>query len=51
MSLHLPDKWVWDFWFARQGEYTHIFLSASSAPAERSGDPALERKYWACALA
>jgi beta-fructofuranosidase len=25
MTLHLADKWVWDFWFAREGEFTHIF--------------------------
>ena len=25
MTLRLDDKWVWDFWFARQGEFTHIF--------------------------
>ncbi|MDK2981097.1 MAG: beta-fructofuranosidase [Chloroflexota bacterium] len=25
MSLRLADQWMWDFWFARQGEFTHIF--------------------------
>jgi len=25
MTLHLEDKWVWDFWFARDGNNTHIF--------------------------
>lgn len=25
MTLHLQDKWVWDFWFARAGEDYHIF--------------------------
>ena len=41
MSLHLPDKWVWDFWFARQGEYTHIFYL--QAP-RRLKDP--EIRHW-----
>jgi beta-fructofuranosidase len=25
MVLRLPDKWVWDFWFARNGGEDHIF--------------------------
>jgi beta-fructofuranosidase len=25
MSLRLPDKWIWDFWLARDGENHHIF--------------------------
>jgi beta-fructofuranosidase len=25
MALHLPDKWVWDFWFARRGDEHHVF--------------------------
>ena len=25
MPLHLEDKWVWDFWFARDGMDYHIF--------------------------
>jgi len=25
MTLHVEDKWVWDFWFARDGADTHIF--------------------------
>ena len=25
MTLHLNDKWVWDFWFAQDGADTHIF--------------------------
>src|SRR4051794_39697581 len=32
MALHLPDKWVWDFWFARAGDEYHLFfLQAPSA--------------------
>lgn len=26
MSLRLPDKWVWDFWFARSGGEHHVFF-------------------------
>jgi beta-fructofuranosidase len=25
MSLRLPDKWVWDFWFVRRGGERHLF--------------------------
>jgi beta-fructofuranosidase len=25
MTLHLPDKWVWDFWLAQDGPDYHIF--------------------------
>ncbi len=25
MALHLADKWIWDFWLARQGPDYHIF--------------------------
>jgi beta-fructofuranosidase len=25
MTLRLPDKWLWDFWFAHDGPDTHIF--------------------------
>jgi beta-fructofuranosidase len=32
MALQLPDKWVWDFWFAREGDDYHLFyLQAPSA--------------------
>jgi len=38
MTLRLPDKWVWDFWFARRENEWHIFyLQAPRA----LGDPAL----------
>ncbi len=37
MPLRLPDKWVWDFWFAQQDGQHHIFyLQAPRA----LGDPA-----------
>lgn len=25
MALRLPDKWVWDFWFARKDDEHHVF--------------------------
>jgi beta-fructofuranosidase len=32
MAFHLPDKWVWDFWFARDGDDYHLFyLQAPSS--------------------
>ena len=38
MTLRLPDKWVWDFWFARrEGEWHIFYLQAPRA----LGDPAL----------
>ena len=38
MSFSLPDKWVWDFWFARHEGQHHIFyLQAPRA----LGDPGL----------
>lgn len=39
--LHLEDKWIWDFWFAQDGEKIHIFY----LQAPRSlGDPDLRHK-------
>jgi beta-fructofuranosidase len=38
MAFDLPDKWIWDFWFARDGEHFHVFyLQAPSSlrPHER----------------
>ncbi len=25
IMLSLPDKWIWDFWFAQDGDKYHIF--------------------------
>jgi beta-fructofuranosidase len=25
MALRLPDRWLWDFWFAREGDDVHVF--------------------------
>lgn len=42
MALRIPDKWVWDFWFARTGEDVHLFY----LQAPRSlGDPALRHHH------
>jgi len=41
MTLHLPEDWVWDFWFAQDGADYHIFY----LQAPRSlGDP--ELRHW-----
>ena len=41
MALRLPDKWVWDFWLARDGADHHIFyLQAPRA----LGNPALRHR-------
>jgi beta-fructofuranosidase len=39
--LQLPDHWVWDFWFAREGERYHVFYL--HAP-KSLGDPDL--RHW-----
>jgi beta-fructofuranosidase len=25
MALRLPDRWIWDFWFAQDGDEVHVF--------------------------
>lgn len=41
MALELENKWVWDFWFARDGDDYHLFyLQADKA----LGDP--ELRHW-----
>jgi beta-fructofuranosidase len=41
MALELPDKWIWDSWYADDGQLFHAFyLQASRA----LGDP--ERRHW-----
>jgi len=41
MTLHLPDKWIWDFWLAQDGRGYHVFY----LQAPRSlGDPDL--RHW-----
>lgn len=41
MSLKFADKWIWDFWFARDGDAFHIFYL--QAP-KSLGDP--ELRHW-----
>lgn len=37
MTLQFTDKWVWDFWFANDGEDIHVFyLQASNTLAHES---------------
>lgn len=41
MALELPDRWVWDFWFAEDGDDVHVFY----LQAPRSlGDPDLRHR-------
>src|SRR5215831_9606788 len=35
MALRLPDKWVWDFWLARDGGDHHIFYLQAPRTLER----------------
>jgi len=41
MTLHLEDKWIWDFWFARDDDHFHVFYL--QAP-KSVGDP--EQRHW-----
>ena len=41
MALRLPDRWLWDFWFAVDGDEVHVFfLQAPRA----LGDPELRHR-------
>lgn len=41
MTLHLADRWLWDFWFAVEGDAVHVFY----LQAPRSlGDPELRHR-------
>ncbi|MGD8709602.1 MAG: glycoside hydrolase family 68 protein, partial [Ectothiorhodospiraceae bacterium] len=45
MALRLDDKWIWDFWFARDGEDHHVYF----LQADRSlGDP--EQRHWSVSI-
>lgn len=45
MSLHLEDRWIWDFWLARRGPEHHVFfLHAPRA----LGDP--DQRHWNVAI-
>jgi beta-fructofuranosidase len=41
MSLRLPDHWLWDFWFARDGDDVHLFFLHAPRSA---GDPDLRHR-------
>jgi beta-fructofuranosidase len=36
MPLRLPDKWVWDFWFAHDARHHHIFYLQAPRSLQRS---------------
>jgi beta-fructofuranosidase len=36
MALRLPDKWVWDFWLARDGDRHHVFYLQAPRSLGRS---------------
>ena len=36
MALSLPDKWVWDFWFALDGDRHHVFYLQAPRSLGRS---------------
>jgi beta-fructofuranosidase len=41
MTLHLADRWIWDFWLARNGPDYHVFYLQASRSL---GDP--ELRHW-----
>ena len=41
MSLRLPDKWMWDFWFAQEGPDYHLFFLQAPRSLERE-----ELRHW-----
>lgn len=41
MPLRFTDRWIWDFWFAQEGESTHIFYLQTP---KSIGDP--EKRHW-----
>lgn len=41
MALRLEDKWVWDFWFAVEGEDYHLFYLQASRALENS-----DMRHW-----
>ncbi len=41
MALHLPDNWLWDFWFAQDGPDYHVFYL--QAPRSLSDQ---ELRHW-----
>jgi beta-fructofuranosidase len=41
VTLRLPGHWLWDFWFARDGEDVHVFYLQAPRPL---GDPELRHR-------
>jgi len=41
MALHLPDKWVWDFWFAKDGADYHVFYLQADRALQKE-----ELRHW-----
>jgi beta-fructofuranosidase len=41
MSLYLPDHWIWDFWFAQDGDDVHVFFLYAPRAL---GDPELRHR-------
>lgn len=41
MTLRLPDRWLWDFWFAHDGPDTHVFYLQAPRSLVRE-----ERRHW-----
>lgn len=41
MAFRLEDRWVWDFWFAHEGERTHLFFLQASRSLD---DP--DQRHW-----
>jgi hypothetical protein len=39
VTLRLADRWIWDFWFAEEGEVVHVFRSAGLRSARRLRRP------------
>ncbi|MGH3451218.1 MAG: hypothetical protein ACRDQW_10925 [Haloechinothrix sp.] len=45
MSMRLPEHWIWDFWFATDGDVVHVFfLHAPKSPVTVSagGDVSID---------
>jgi beta-fructofuranosidase len=42
MALRLPGHWLWDFWFAQDGDDVHVFFL--HAPSD-VGDPVLRHRH------
>ena len=41
MTLHLPDKWLWDFWLAKDGPDYHVFYLQAPRTLEKE-----DMRHW-----